>query len=88
LKSITVKLDEHTLRLMKDVAEARGISNQSELVRRAIKAYLAKESLLARERAISEYATDSEAGREVRNIAETGLGDLGEHIRYIEEDNE
>ena len=83
MKSITVKLDEATLRQLREVAKAKGIRNQSELVRRALKAYLVREALHAREEAIAAYAADPEARREAAELAETGIGDLQEHLDQL-----
>lgn len=88
MKSITVKLDEATLRQLREAAKAKGIKNQSELVRRALKAYLAREALHAREEAIAAYAADSEARREAAELAETGIGDLQERLKQLEETDE
>ncbi|MEW6727525.1 ribbon-helix-helix domain-containing protein [Desulforudis sp. 1088] len=84
MKSITVKLDQATLKQLKDIAAAKGFNNQSELVRRALKAYLAREALLMRKKAIAEYAADAGAQRETRQLAEAGMEDLDDYIKRIE----
>lgn len=84
MKSITVKLDEATFEQLREVTRAKGIKNQSELVRCALKAYLARETLLARKQAIAEYASDLEARREAADLAEVDLADLREHLDLVE----
>jgi len=85
MKSITVKLDEATFRQLQEAAEAGGIKNQSELVRRALKTYLARESLAARKQAVADYAADAGAQQEAVGLAETGLDDLKDYLEQIEE---
>lgn len=86
MKAITVKLDEETLRDLEALSKEKGGSNQSDLVRQALRRFIAQERLEARRQALADYVQDREAQRAMAGLADADAAEAAELLRRAEKE--
>lgn len=85
MKSITVKLDDETVRELEALVREKGAESQSELVRQALRRYIAQERLAGRRAALTRYMQDTEAQRRMSDMAEVNVDEAARLLRQVEE---
>lgn len=85
MKAITVKLDDETARELEALVREKGAENQSDLVRHALRRFIAQERLTGRRAALSRYLQDTEAQREMSDLADADMEEAARLLRRLEE---
>lgn len=84
MKAITVKLDDEMLRDLEALVREKGLESQSDLVRQALRRFIAQERLEARRNALSDYIQDREAQRAMADLADADVAEAAEHLGRAE----
>lgn len=85
MKAITVKLDDETAKDLEALVRERGAESQSDLVRLALRRFIAQERLSRRRLALEQYLRDAEAQKEMADLAETGMDEAAHLLRRVED---
>lgn len=85
MKSITVKLDDETVRDLEALVREKGVENQSDLVRQALRRFIAQERLTSRRAALSRYIQDVEAQSRMSDMADVDVDEAAQLLRQVEE---
>lgn len=84
MKSITVKLEDDIVQELQALAKEKGMQSQSDLVRHALRRYIAQERLANRRAALARYIEDVEAQRQMADLAEADVDDAVRLLRRTE----
>lgn len=81
MNTLTVKIDDETLRALDEVANGRP---RSEVLRKALRQYTARQKLEYRRRQVEEYEQTSGETEDMSRLAESDIEESGELLTRAE----